>query len=109
MPKEKVELVDGSEVELTCRYLLPRKAYSLARQVLKITNMKETSDGQQQEMSGDFSGIVELIPMCVDEIVADCPQKDKISVKSMKQLYEKYAEKTIGEVMTSVSPKFAEK
>jgi len=68
--------------------------------ILKITNMKEGSEGQ--EMIGDFSGVIEMIPICVDEIVADCPQKEQISIKSMKELYEKYAEKTISEVMTSI-------
>lgn len=105
--KEEVTLIDGQTAEITVRYLIPRKAYSIVRSVLKITNMKEGENGQ--EMIGDFSGIVELIPKCIDEIVSECPQKEQISVQSMKDLYEKYAEKTISEVMTSVNPDFKKK
>ena len=114
--KEKVILIDDSEIEVECRYLLPRKAYSIMRNLLKIEEMNPImmeveKDGkveyvQSQKMKGDFSGIIELVPLCVDEIVLPCPQKELISVNSMKQLYEKYAEKAIGEVMTSVSPKY---
>jgi hypothetical protein len=98
--KEEVELIDGSKAEVPVRHLLPRKAFSIVRQLLKITNMKESENGQ--EMIGDFSGIIEIMPICIDNIVADCPQKEQITIKSMKELYEKYAENTIGEVMTSV-------
>ena len=105
--KQEVTLVDGKKAEITVRYLLPRKAYDIVKNVLKVTNIKDTDNGQ--ELSGDFSGIVELIPKCVDEIVADCPQKEEISVKSMRDLYEDYAEKTINEVMSSVNPDFKKK
>jgi len=105
--KEEVTLVDGKKAEINVRYLLPRKAYSIVRNVLQISSMNE-ADGQK-ELKGDFSGIVELIPNCVDEIVADCPQKEQISISSMKKLYEKYAENTISEVMASVDVDFKKK
>ena len=116
MALEKIELIDGTEAEIQCTFLKPRKAYALVRQLMKVTEMTPITletvdkDGKKvfektNKMVGDFSGIIELIPLSVDEIVADCPQKNNLSVKSMKRLYEKYVEQTIQEVMTSVSPK----
>jgi hypothetical protein len=103
--KEEVELIDGSKAEVNCRYLLPRKAYQIFRSLVNIT----AEDFESKTAKVELSGIVELIPFCVDEVVADCPQKEKITIKSMKEIYSKYAEKTMGEVMASVDPKFVDK
>lgn len=112
--KETVKLIDDSEIEIECRPLFPRKAFSLVRSLMNITHMKPISveveeNGKRvikesQEMYGEFSGIIELIPLAFDQIVVNCPQKDQISVESMNYLYKKYAEKTVQQVMTSVSP-----
>ncbi len=102
MAKEEVELMDGSKVEVNVRPLVPRKAFQIVQNAMKITEMQDAGDNENQVLKGDFSGIVGLIPKCFDEIVQECPQKDEISVKSMKELYDKYASKTIQEVMTSV-------
>lgn len=102
MPKEEVELIDGKTAEINVRPLIPRKAFQIVQEAMKINEMQDSDDGENQILRGDFSGIVSLIPKAFDYIVQDCPQKEQISVKSMNDLYSKYAEKTISEVMTSV-------
>lgn len=116
MPEETIKLIDDSEVIINCRFLSPRKAFSLVRKVINISEMipasievtnddGSTSYKEVQRMVGDFSGIFELMPLCIDEIISDCPQKHLISMDSMKALYAKYCERVISEVMATANPK----
>jgi hypothetical protein len=115
MHSETVKLVDGTEIQVQCRMINPRKAYALVREILKVTEMVPTvlvmeNDGKKQSkegfsMKGDFSGFAEIVPRCIDQVVLPCPQRDEISIPEMRRLYKKYAEETIKEVMADVSPK----
>lgn len=115
MVLEKVKLIDGTEAEIQCKHLSPRRAFSLLKNVLKVTEMQPcsievTENGktilkESQKMVGEFSGIVELVPLAIEDVVCDCPQKEMLTITEMKRLYEKYAANVIKEAMTTVSPK----
>jgi hypothetical protein len=91
MPKEKVKLNDGTEVEIDCKHITGRKAFQLGPEILKIHSIKQAKDGSF-EAGCTMNSAVDI---CWPEIVAQSPQSENVTVEDMQKIYEKYAQKDI--------------
>ena len=91
MTKEKVTLCDVKEAEIDCRKIYGRKAFKLAPQILKITELKK---GKDEEVSAACE-MNSAEDICWDEIVAECPHRDQVTAKCMHDIYSRYAKEEI--------------
>lgn len=114
MAKEKVKIIDpqtgeeDKEIEIKCRFLLPREAEKMVEEVVDITELKPVTvevDGKTKEshtLKGNFSGMIGLKRRALDKIIINCAEAKQISSEDRNEIYKKYGEKTLQQVMTDL-------
>lgn len=99
--EETVKLNNGSEIQLNCKYLGGRRAFQLGPQILKIKELKQSSerDANDKPVMSAACEMNSAVDICWPHIIVECPQSEDVCVEDMQRIYEKYAKTSIDYVL----------